>query len=37
MIDEATTPGGRGKGVAGGTWICPECNAILGVSEVDML
>jgi phage terminase large subunit GpA-like protein len=37
VIDEATTPDGGGKGVAGGTWVCPECDVILGVSEVDML
>lgn len=30
-------PEDGGEGVSGGTWICPECEAILSVSEKDFL
>ena len=37
VIDEAATPDGDGECIAGGTWICPECETISGISEVDIL
>lgn len=35
--DESATPKGTGDGISGSTWICPECETILGVSEVTVL
>jgi hypothetical protein len=32
--DCSATPRGSGSGIAGGTWVCPECDVILGVSEI---
>ena len=37
LIDPDATPEGAGRGIAAATWVCPECDAILGVSEVDLL
>jgi phage terminase large subunit GpA-like protein len=34
--DRSATPDGSGDGISGGTWICPVCETILGVSEVDL-
>lgn len=34
---ESATPEGTGEGISASTWICPECNVILGVSEVNLL
>jgi DNA-directed RNA polymerase subunit RPC12/RpoP len=33
--DCSTTPDGSGDGISGGTRVCPECETILGISEVD--
>jgi hypothetical protein len=30
-------PKGSGIGISGITWVCPNCEVILGVSEVDFL
>lgn len=35
--DESATPEESGEGVSGGTWICPACETILSVSEIDFL
>lgn len=37
VIDPGATPEGGGIGISSVTWICPECEVILGVSEVDLL
>lgn len=37
VIDPAATPEDAGWGIAAATWVCPKCEAILGVSEVDLL
>lgn len=34
---ESATPEGTGHGISASTWICPECEVILAVTEVDML
>lgn len=36
VIDQNATPHDGGLGIAGATWVCPECNTILSVSEVDL-
>jgi phage terminase large subunit GpA-like protein len=33
--DCSATPEGSGDGISGGTWICPACETILGISEVN--
>lgn len=35
--DESATPEDSGEGISGGTWICPECETILSVSEIEFL
>jgi uncharacterized protein with PIN domain len=34
--DESAAPAESGGGISGGTWICPECETILSVSEIDL-
>lgn len=35
--DESAKPKDTGEAIAGGTWICPECETVLSVSETDVL
>lgn len=35
--DPTATPRGTGEGISGITWICPECDCILAISELDFL
>lgn len=35
--DESAKPEDTGEGISGETWICPECEAVLSVSELDVL
>lgn len=35
--DPAAIPRDTEPGIAAATWVCPECDAILGVSEVNLL
>lgn len=37
VTDTAAVPDGGGRGISTVTWVCPECDIILGVSEVDLL
>lgn len=37
VIDPEAVPTDGGRGVAAATWICPECDVILSISEVDLL
>lgn len=35
--DKTAQPENTGEGIVGGTWICPECETVLSVSEIDVL
>lgn len=37
VIDSGATPEDGGIGISSVTWVCPECEVILGVSKVDLL
>lgn len=37
VSDAAALPEDSGYGISGITWVCPKCEVILGVSEVDFL
>lgn len=37
VSDPAATPAGGGFGITAMTWVCPICDVILGVTEVDLL
>lgn len=37
VIDSGATPESGGIGISSVTWVCPECEVILTVSEADFL